>query len=310
MSSASLSPNLVDPSHRFLGPDFKVGPLAYGLWRFTDPDVAAAQALIETALESGMNLIDTADIYGLGFGGTHFGHVEEILGTVLAASPGLRDQMVLATKGGIMPPLPYDSSHGYINDAVDASLRRLQVDVIDVWQVHRPDMFTHPAQLAETLDGLRRAGKIREVGVSNYSPHQYDALVEYLPFKLVSTQPEFSVLELSPMVDGTFDKAMRDGVTPMAWSPLGGGRLFADGKDGYDAPPEDLITQLDELAAREGVDRAAIAFAFVIAHPSRPIAIVGTQNPVRIRAAVDALKVTLTRDDVYSIMESGGFHLP
>ena len=307
-----MTSNLVDSAPRYLGPNFQVGPLAFGLWRFTNEDLDHATSLIETALDVGMNLIDTADIYGLGWGGTHFGQVEEILGMVLAASPELRDRMVLATKGGIKPPLPYDSSHDYLREAVDASLRRLQVDVIDLWQIHRPDMFTHPAQVAETLSGLRDAGKIREVGISNYTPDQYDALAEHLPFDMVSTQPEYSVLQLAPLRDGTFDRCLRDGVTPLAWSPLGGGRLFAE-PDVIDAeaPNPELIELLDSLAGREGVDRAAIAYAFVLAHPTRPIAIVGTQNPDRIRTAVDALGVTLTRDDVYSIIEaSEGVPLP
>lgn len=303
-----MTQNLVDSGDRYIGPNFTVGPLAYGLWRFTNTDTAAAHALIETALDAGMILIDTADIYGLGWGGTHFGQVEEILGQVLASSPGLRDRMVLATKGGIMPPLPYDSSHNYLIEAVDKSLARLQVDVIDLWQIHRPDMFTHPAQVAETLSMLRDQGKIREVGISNHTVAQHDALAKHLPFDIETSQPEYSVLNLGPLRDGTFDICMRDGVTPMAWSPLGGGRLFATGDD---APPAALIELLDQLAEREGVDRAAIAYAFVLAHPSRPIAIVGTQTPERILGARDALGVTLTRDDVYSIVEaSEGVPLP
>lgn len=301
--------NLVDVGARWLGPQIQVGPLAYGQWRYTHDDLDTAQSLIEAALDAGMNLIDTADVYGFDWGGTGMGSVEELLGRVLARTPALRDRMVLATKGGITPPVPYDSSHDYLKSAVEASLRRLQVDVIDLWQIHRPDMFTHPAQVAETLSGLREKGLIREVGISNYTPDQYEALAEHLPFDLVSTQPEYSVLHLHPLRDGTFDKAMRDGVTPMAWSPLGGGRLFLE--DGVDAPRAELIEVLDELAERETVDRAAIALAFVLAHPSRPIAIIGTQNADRIRSAADALGVSLSRHDVYRIIQaSEGVPLP
>ena len=83
-----------------------MGPIAYGQWRFTDEDLDAGHRLLETALDAGMNLVDTADVYGFDWGGTGFGQVEEILGRVLASSPGLRDRMVLATKGGIAPPTP------------------------------------------------------------------------------------------------------------------------------------------------------------------------------------------------------------
>ena len=116
-------------------------------------------ALLEAALDAGMNLVDTADVYGLDWGGTAFGQVEELLGHVLADAPGLRDRMVLATKGGIRPPVPYDSSPAALRVACEASLRRLQVDVIDLYQIHRPDMFTHPADVAATLAALARGGQ-------------------------------------------------------------------------------------------------------------------------------------------------------
>lgn len=307
-----MTNNLVDATPRSLGSDLSVGPIAYGQWRYTNDDLATAQELLEAALDVGMNLIDTADVYGFDWGGTGFGTVEALLGRVLAAAPQLRDRMVLATKGGIIPPAPYDSSDTYLRSAVDASLERLNTDVIDLYQIHRPDMFAHPAQVAATLASLREAGKIREVGVSNYTTDQYEALAAHLPFPMVSTQPEFSVLRLTPMRDGTFDKAMRDGVTPLAWSPLGGGRLFSE-PDVIDAnaPNPELIELLDSIAGRENVDRAAVAVAFVLAHPARPVAIIGTQNVDRIRSATDALGITLTRADVYGIVQaSEGVPLP
>ena len=280
--------------------------MAFGLWRFTDDDVATAQGLIETALDSGMNLIDNADVYGFDWGGAGFGHVEEILGTVLAAAPHLRDRMVLATKGGIVPPVPYDSSPEYLRSACEASLRRMQVDVIDLYQIHRPDMLTHPADVAATLAALREEGKIREVGVSNHTPAQVAALAAHLPFPIVSNQPEYSAVHLDPLRDGTFDACMATGTVPLAWSPLGGGRLAT----GEGVRPE-LLAVLDTLGEREGVDRAQLAMAFALAHPSAPVVIVGSQNPDRLRAATAALDVALSRHDVYSIIQaSEGVPLP
>ncbi len=300
-----MNDSLLNSNQRQLG-QFLVGPLSYGLWRFTTDDVAEAHALIETALDAGMNLIDNADVYGLDYGGGGFGANEDLLGKVLAQAPQLRDRMVLASKGGIMPPVPYDSSPGYLVEACDASLQRMGVDTIDLYQIHRPDMFAHPADTAAALAGLREAGKIREVGVSNYTADQYDALAKHLPFPIAATQPQFSCAHLDPMRDGTFDRAMRDGVVPLAWSSLAGGRL-ATGDD----VPADLIAVLDRLAEREGVDRAAIAIAFVLAHPSQPVAIIGSQNPDRIRAATAALTVNLNRADVYEIVvASDGVPLP
>lgn len=285
------------------------GPIAYGLWRYTDEDLGTAQAILEAALDAGMNLIDTSDVYGFDWGGTGFGTVEDLLGRVLAASPGLRDQMLIATKGGIIPPTPYNSGAEYLRTACEDSLRRLGCEVVDLYQVHRPDMFTHPAEVAATLAELRDQGKIREVGVSNYTPDQYDALVAHLPFPLVTTQPEFSVMHLGPLRDGTFDRTMRDGCLPLAWGPLAGGRLFANAADG--GPSDELAGVLDGLAERETVDRAAIALAFVLAHPSGAVPIIGSQTPERIAGSTAALGVTLDRADVYAIVQaSEGIALP
>lgn len=297
---------LVDPTARMLGSLGEVGPIAFGMWRFTDADLDRRRSLVEAALDNGMNLIDTADVYGLDWNGTGFGSVEEALGEVLATTPGLRDRMVLATKGGIRPPVPYDSSPEGLRSACEDSLRRLGVDTIDLYQIHRPDMFTHPADVADTLAALRQEGKIREVGVSNHTVAQTEALAAHLPFPIVSTQPEFSAAELTPMRDGTMDLCMKSGILPLAWSPLAGGRL-ATGS----GVPAELVSVLDEIAARESTDRATVALAFVLAHPARPIAIIGTQRPERIAEATAASSVRLDRSDVYAIVQaSEGRPLP
>jgi predicted oxidoreductase len=298
--------SLVRTAPRRLGSLPEVGAIAYGQWRYTTDDVPSAQRLIETAIDAGMNLIDTADVYGLDWGGAGFGEVESLLGRVLTSTSGLRDRIVLATKGGIVPPIPYDSSPIALRAACEASLQRLRVDVIDLYQVHRPDMFTHPAEVAATLDALRNEGKIREVGVSNHTPAQVEALQAHLRFPLVSNQPEFSAVQLAPLRDGTLDACLRDGLTPLAWSPLAGGRLAT----GEGVRPQ-LLDVLDHLAAREGTERSTVALAFVLAHPSAPIAIVGTQNPERITMSTAALDVHLDRADVYQIIQaSEGVPLP
>ncbi len=303
-----MADSLVDVSPRRLADDLPpVGPIAFGCWRFTHDDVDGARRVLETALECGMNLVDTADVYGLDWGGGGFGANEELLGRVLAADPGLRDRMVLATKGGIVPGVPYDQSPGYLRSACEASLRRLGVDVIDLYQIHRPDLFAHPAEVAATLVALRDEGMIRHVGVSNFTVAQTETLARHLPFALTSTQPEFSVAHLDPLRDGTFDLCLREGLVPLTWSPLAGGRLVGGGAG---IRPE-LADRLDALAAREGVDRAVIAHAFVLAHPARPVAITGTQDPGRLRALGGVTGVRLDRADCYALIEaSEGVALP
>ena len=237
-----------------------IGPLGFGTWRFTTDDLGAAHELVETALDVGMNLIDTADVYGLDYNGSGFGGNEELLGKVLAQAPGLRDRMVLATKGGIMPPIPYDSSDAYLRSAVEASLGRLGVEVIDLYQIHRPDMFAHPAQVAETLSSLVGEGKIRAVGVSNHTPAQHDALIAHLgDLPLATSQPEYSPAFLGPLRDGTFDLCMRDGIVPLAWSRL----VAVVSCRARTFPCVDRHARRTRRA--RGRDRAAICYAFVLA---------------------------------------------
>lgn len=290
------------PSPRPLGrSDIAVSPLAWGMWRLQGSDTAPVRALIDAALETGITLFDTADIYG--FDNAGFGAAEALFGRALAEAPALRGRMVIATKGGITPPVPYDSSASYLAEAVDASLRRLGVDVIDLYQVHRRDLLAHPQEVAGALARMVEAGKVRSLGVSNYSVHAFDALQRFLPVPLVATQPELSVLQTEPLFDGTLDRAMADDVAVLAWSPLGGGRL-ADG----DGPAAQLLAT---IGADFGTDASAAALSWIMAHPARPIPIVGTQRPERLRAAADALRVTWTRERWYAVLQAGmGARLP
>ena len=283
-----------------------VGPISFGHWRFVGHDLKTATALVETALDLGMNLIDTADVYGFDWGGDGMGAAERLLGEVLASSPGLRDRMVLATKGGIMPGVPYDSSRSYVVEALENSLTRLNTDRVDLYQIHRPDFYTHPEGLARTLESLIESGKVRAVGVSNFAPSQTEALAAYLGESLVSTQPEFSAVHLDPMRDGTMDQAMRLGIRPLAWSPLAGGALATG-----EGVPDELMKTIDAIAERESADRSAVSLAFVLAHPSQPVAIVGSQRRERLEQAIQATRVTLSRTDVYAIVQaSEGIPLP
>ncbi|MEQ1864493.1 MAG: aldo/keto reductase [Micropepsaceae bacterium] len=281
--------------------NLEVGPIAYGLWRFVGNDVKAARARIETALDAGMTLIDVAAVYGLDWGGSAFGESETLLGRVLADAPALRKRMVLATKFGIVPGIPYDSGAPAVIRSCEESLARLQTETIDLFQVHRPDVLTHPAELAEALTRLKTQGKIREVGVSNYSARQTLLLQQFLSFPLATLQPEFSALNVEAAFDGVLDFALSRQMTPLAWSPLAGGKL-ADGVAAAEPAARRVAAKLDELAKLYGTTRVAIALAFVMRHPAGAIPIVGTQNSARIAAANDALRVNLTRADWYALV--------
>jgi predicted oxidoreductase len=283
---------------RTLGPGGKVvSSLAWGMWRFTGDDADAAQGLVEAAFASGITLFDTADIYGFnGTGG--FGDAEVLLGKVFKATPGLRGQMTLATKGGIMPPSPYDQSRDYLTSALDASLTRLGVDHVDLWQVHRPDVLTHPQELARTLEDMVTSGKVGAVGVSNFTQAQIAALSHYLTIPLATTQPEISALAIDPIENGLLDQAMRLGAAVIAWSPLGQGRI---------AHPTtkrelDVAETLDAIATLHDVSRTAAAYSWIMAHPAGIIPIVGSQQPARIAEAADAYKVRWSRTDWYKVL--------
>lgn len=273
----------------------KLSPIAYGCWRFAGNSVQEADRLIRTALEHGLTLIDTADIYG--FGETRgFGGAEAVLGEVLAASPDLRGRMTLATKGGIIPPRPYDSSSDYLNDALERSLERLRVDYVDLYQIHRPDLMTPMAELAQTLDAMVESGKVRAVGISNFSVAQSRALATHMDTPLQTVQPEFSVLQQAPIMDGTLDYAMEISAHVLAWSPLGGGRLFIE-----DGPVQ---TVLRDVAERTGRSVTQIALAFTRAHGADVTPIIGTQNPDRIIDAAKASDWTLDARDFYDFIEA------
>ncbi len=289
------------PATRRLGASsLEVGAVSYGCWRFAGTSVAEARDKVEAAVALGMTLVDTADIYGFD-GESGFGDAERLLGEVLSSTPGLRSRIVLATKGGIRPPLPYDQSGEYLVAACRASLERLQVEQVDLYQVHRPDLLAHPAELAAALRALVAEGMVREVGVSNFTRAQTDALSSHLGFPLVTTQPELSALCLDPLTDGTLDDAMRDGRTPLAWSPLGGGRL-GTGVEASDGRTAAVHAVLDRIAADHATTRAAVALAWVLAHPSGPVPIVGTQRVERLEELAASTSVRLDRSEWYDVL--------
>jgi predicted oxidoreductase len=291
LSSAALRP---------LGKtDLMVSSLGWGMWRFAGVGVTQARALVDAAFDAGINFFDTADIYGFVNPEVGFGDAEALLGEVFAADASLRDRMVLASKGGIIPPTPYNSSTDYLVKACEASLRRLRTDVIDLWQIHRPDLMAHPAEIAAAFDALKSAGKVRAFGVSNYTPAQTRALQAHLDFPLASFQPEYSPLAIDPLTDGTLDLALETGAAVLAWSPLGGGRIAQPEND---ARALAVVKVLDEVAALHGVSRTTIAYAWVLAHPAKPMPLVGTQNVTRIIETRDVANVTLSRSQWYQIL--------
>ena len=286
--------------------------LAYGCWRIAPSgdsatDLATARRAVNAAVEAGYTLFDHADIYC-------DGRAETVFGEVLRESPGLRERIVIATKCGIRfageptpgAPARYDFSAEHITRQCEQSLRRLGIECIDLYQLHRPDWLMDAAEVASAFDRLRRAGKVREFGVSNFLPSQFTLLQQASAFALVANQVEISLAQLAAFSDGTLDQCQTQKITPLAWSPLGGGLLGDGGKDILPAQrayrPEKIVVALDEIAAARGTTRMAVALAWLLRHPAKIVPLVGSTDPERIRGAVAATECELTREEWYRLL--------
>lgn len=270
--------------------------MAYGFWRFGEADLVAARDMLERVRDAGIEHLDTADIYG---GREHHGSSERLLGALRSASPGLFDGAEIATKAGVEFGTPYNSSRDYLRAACEGSLERLGVERIDLYYIHRPDLLTHPADLAEILDDLVDEGKIAAIGVSNFTIAQIDALTRYLRNPIRAHQIEVSAAHVAPIMDGTIDHAMANKTQVLAWSPLAAGRLMGEGADV--AP---VRTVLDATARTHGVSVEAAALAFLMRHPAGIAPILGTTTPARLAACLTARDVSLTRSEWYAILEA------
>lgn len=276
--------------------------MVYGTWRMLD-DAPSAQDInrrLHACLDLGITTIDGAEIYG--------GYAQEAaLGAALALTPGLRDRLELVTKSGIYIPHPtapgrrvahYDVTAARLTGCVDAALKRLGTDRIDLFLVHRPDWLTHIDDTAEGLNALMRSGRIRSAGVSNYTPSQYTALNSRMDRPLVTNQVEFSLLHMDPIFDGTFDQMQSERVHPMAWSPLAGGRLFASDN----TAAQRLAAEATLLSPKyEGASLEQLAYAWVMAHPSSPLPVIGTNRISRIESAARAAAIKLDREDWFGL---------
>jgi len=279
--------------------------MAYGTWRLlsTEPGAQEINRRLNVCLELGITTVDTAEIYG-----TY--EVEKALGEALALSPGLRDKLEIVTKAGIYVPCKYhperrtafyNATGERLVKSLEKSLRWLGTDRVELFLVHRPDWLTRADDTASGLNALLRDGKIRAAGVSNYSAAQFELLSAHMERPLATNQIEFSLLHREPLTDGTLTQCERLGVTPMAWSPLAGGRIF----DPANPAAARLAAAAAGMSARYGgATLEQLAYAWVLAHPSRPLAIIGTNKIERIRSAAQADTIELGREDWYALWEA------
>ena len=271
--------------------------LAYGFWRYLADQVDEAVAMIALVREAGIDHLDTADCYG---GASGFGGAEKLLGAVRAKAPSLLSGASIATKAGVEFGSPYNSSPAYLKAACEASLKRLGLERVDLFYIHRPDLLAHPADVAAALDQLVKEGKIASVGVSNYTYAEVEALTRHLKAPLVAHQIEFSAGHVAPLFDGLIDQAMARNIAIAAWSPLARGGLGDNGP----AELAPVRAALATLAEKHATTPTAVAIAFLLMHPAPVTPILGTTNPARARECVSALKLNLSRRDWYDIVEA------
>ena len=275
--------------------------LVYGMWRLaddSDTSVKHVDAKINAALDQGITTFDQADIYG---GYT----AEAVMGAAMKANPSLRQRMEVVSKCDIVIDAGrhsgarvkhYNTTAAHINASVDASLAEMGIDEIDVLLVHRPDPLMDHHETGAALDALVDAGKVRAVGVSNFRPWDWNLLQSAMRHPLVTNQIELSLKHIAPFTNGDLAFHQQHGHVVMAWSPLGGGDLMTASNE--------LTHRLDSIAKRSGVDRAAVATAFLLAHPAKITPVLGTNNLDRISSISAAETVQLDRQDWFSLYEA------
>ena len=281
-----------------LSKEVSLSRIVYGMWRLGDDENTSPEhvrAKIDASLDQGITSFDQADIYG-GY------EAEEILGNALSGST-LRNKMEIVTKCDIIAPVGryadarvkyYDTSRAHIMASVDHSLRLMGIDHIDLLLIHRPDPLMDHHETGAALDEAIASGKVRSVGVSNFRPYDWELLQSAMKNQLVTNQIELSVLAHDSFVNGDVAFHQRIGTPLMAWSPLAGGALFSG-----DHP--DVLNALSNVASQNNVDETAVAIAWLLAHPSRILPVLGTNSLERIKGMSAALDVKMDRQTWYEI---------
>ncbi|MBL8519771.1 MAG: aldo/keto reductase [Betaproteobacteria bacterium] len=282
----------------------RVSALAAGCWRMHEwgRDLADRRNWIDACLDLGIDCFDHADIYG-------DMRCETLFGDVLRESTARRARMTLVSKCGIRLPgttpdaaIPaldhkvYDTSPEHILRSVDRSLANLGTDHLDVLLLHRPDPLMDPDAVAEAFVRLHAQGKVLHFGLSNHSASTVDLLAQRLPMPLVTHQIELSAWQHAPLRDAVIDQCLALRMRPMAWSPLGSGRVNE---------PSPVRDALARVGAELGCSIETTAVAWLLRHPCRPIPIVGTGRPDRLRQLALAADLRLEAAQWFRIYEAG-----
>lgn len=292
------------------GPQFS--ELVQGYWRLGDWGMTPQERLrfLKQHIELGITTVDHADIYG-GY------QCESLFGEALALESSLRDSIEIVTKCDInlcTPDFPnrkinhYDTSKAHIINSVNNSLERLNITEIDVLLIHRLDVLMNADEVADTFNQLQKEGKVKHFGVSNFTPSHFELLQSRLDKPLVTNQVEINPLNFEVAHDGTLDQLQMNRIKPMAWSCLAGGEIFS-GQSEQVIRVRNVLEELKEEVGAQSIDQ--VIYAWVRKLPSSPLPIVGSGKIERVKAAVDAMNIELTREQWYRVwVESKGHGVP
>lgn len=289
--------------------DLTSSRLVYGCMRIAGEgareDLERGKRALRAAVDAGYTQFDHADIYG-------HGRAESLFGEFLRDNPSVRDRIVIASKCGVRragdpepdAPARYDFSQQHILSSVEGSLSRLRVENLDILMLHRPDFLMRPDDVAESFERLQRDGKVAHFGVSNFSPSQVTLLQSALATPLIVNQIEINLHNVSALTDGTLDQCQELTMTPQAWCPLAVVAYPAWGNTLSATAEARIRHEVEQQAKRYGADHAAIALAWLVAHPAGIMPLVGSTTPERIAAATRALTIDYAREDWYRLLEA------
>ena len=299
-----------------IGNTFDASAISLGCMRMGGLDEKSVDAIMDTAIENGVNFFDHADIYGQG-------NAEKVFGDYLKRHSGKREKMIIQTKCAIHDG-QFDFSKEHILKSVDGSLSRLGVDYVDVLLLHRPDTLMEPEEVAEAFDKLEASGKVRNFGVSNQNMMQMELLKTAVKQPLIINPLQFSVTEAGMVTSGmnvnmkNAESVMHDGsfleysriknITIQTWSPFQYG--FFEGNFVDDDKFPELNEKLAEIGEKYSLTKTGVAAAWILRHPANMQLIAGTMNPVHLREICKAADVSISRSEWYEIYRAAGHMLP
>jgi len=283
--------------------------LVYGCMRITGDNSVEnrekGKRAVRTAIEEGYTHFDHADIYGAG-------QCEELFAEVMAENPAVRKDLIITSKCGVIfrgnptdeAPGRYDFSREHILRSVDGSLKRLNMDYLDILLLHRPDYLCNPEEVAGTLQELKDSGRVLHFGVSNFKPSQFSMLQSTCSFPLLMNQVEINIHHIEPLIDGTLDQCMEQSISPQAWCPLGGVVYPAWGNTFTKDTESRIAAEFNRQAKKYNTEDWIIMLAWLLKHPAKILPVIGTTTASRIKAAKGALNIDYSREDWYRLLEA------